>query len=72
MQVKFLRDTGVNGQHYAAGAVADLDAREARIVCAIGKAQPFEAPIDTTGPLTTDAAEGLVPEGRKFSRKSKG
>ena len=68
MFVKFKRSTAVGGQHFDVGEVADLAPDAARMVCAIGKADSVTEPVRVEGPLDTDAAQGLVPEGRKFQK----
>lgn len=71
MQIKFTRNTVADGRAVEVGEVADVSDREARLLVALRKAVPVEDIPDRSGPLTTDAAEGLVPEGKKFARKSK-
>jgi hypothetical protein len=70
MLIQLTRSTLTSAGHQDAGAVVDLPDSEARFLVGIRKAVVQVAPASVTAsPRAATPEAGLVPEGKKFSRR---
>lgn len=74
MKIRIIDGIAIDGEHVEPGSELDVDAAFARRLISTNKAEIVDADelhAEVQGPLTTSAAEGLVPEGKRFARKGK-